>query len=84
MIPFLRKKQESKKDAAFSSREEPALFESKSSKLTTPGVKMLKEVWHIDTEKKKKVMPPPGVPTDIYCIPKQRHMPRRQGGAVVD
>lgn len=83
MIPFLRKKQEAKATPPAPS-EEPVHTESKSSKLTTPGVKMLKEVWHIDTEKKKKVMPPPGVPTDIYCIPKQRHMPRRQGGAVVD
>ena len=83
MIPFLRKKQENKAPPAAPKPEEPRA-ESKESKLTTPGVKMLKEVWHIDTEKKKKVMPPPGVPTDIYCIPKQRHMPRRQGGMVVD
>lgn len=84
MLPFLRKKTNDKDMKAPPAAEDPPPEVSKSSKNTTPGVKMLKEVWHIDTEKKKKAMPPPGVPTDIYCIPKQRHMPRRQGGNVVD
>ena len=61
----------------------PSRLEEKSSaRGTTPGVQMLKEVWHIDTGRKKKEMAPPGISTDIYSVPKQRQMPpRNTGGA---
>ena len=47
---------------------------------TAPGVKMLKDVWRIEDGKKEKEMPPPDVPTDIYCVPKSRPNPRRRRG----
>ena len=47
-----------------------------------PGVQMLKQVWRIDTAKKRKEMPPPGVPTSIYAIPDHHGEvpPRPPGG----
>ena len=85
MLPFIRKKNngtEAEKTPASPApvvRTEPP---PPSSRTTTPGVQMLKEVWHIETGKKKKEMPPPNVPTDIYAVPKQRQVPRRNGGNI--
>lgn len=86
MIPFLRKKSsggpETPDEAEKNESPPPPRPEEKpKGKTTTPGVQMLKEVWHIDTGKRKKEMAPPGVPTDIYCVPKQRQMPPRHGGS---
>lgn len=84
MLSFIRKKNSdepaSEKQPARPAEQKPAAEERpKGGRQVTPGVQMLKEVWHIDTHKKKKEIAPPGIPTDIYCVPKQRQMPPRHG-----
>jgi hypothetical protein len=89
MLPFLRKKNSAPPEHAEPAAKPPSPPPAPSSPYnerpkptrgTTPGVQMLKEVWHIDTVKKKKEMAPPGVSTDIYSVPKQRQMPPRHTG----
>ena len=48
---------------------------------TTPGVRMLKDVWHIDTEKKPREAPPAQVSSDIYHLPPRNgQVPHRHHG----
>lgn len=79
MLPFIRKrKDEPKPEKPARKAPEPAPVEDAEAARTTPGVRMLKEVWHIDSRKKKE-MPPPDVPTDIYRVPRERTMRPRHG-----
>jgi hypothetical protein len=78
MLPFIRKRKSAEADKRPAGRDDPA---EDPPAAVPPGVQLLKEVWHIDTRKKKKEMPPPEVPHDIYCVPSKRHVPRRHGGS---
>lgn len=84
MLPFIRKKNNSDTTEQKKVPEKAAPVERfeqqppvSSRKQDPPGVQMLKQVWHIGPVKKKKEMAPPGVSSDIYCVPKQRQMPPR-------
>ena len=79
MLPFIRKrKQERESEAGKAAPVTPEPAVDDEASRTTPGVRMLKEVWHIDARKKKE-MPPPDVPTDIYRVPRERTMRPRHG-----
>ncbi len=84
MLPFIRRKNNDagggEKPAAKPESQPESFDEKRPVKRDPPGVQMLKEVWKIGATKKKKEMPPPGVSSDIYCVPKQRQMPPRHGG----
>lgn len=52
---------------------------------TSPGVRMLKDVWHIDTSKKPRETPPPQVSSDIYHLPSRNgQIPHRRHGQPVE
>ena len=83
MIPFISKKKSNGAENEKTTPEPiaaPPNSDQATGRGTTPGVQMLKDVWHIGTNKKKKEMPPPGVSSDIYSVPKQRQMPPRNSG----
>jgi hypothetical protein len=55
-----------------------------SSNHTSPGVKMLKQVWNIKTTKPAREKPPADVVTDIYKVPTRKNgFPRRVHGNAV-
>lgn len=52
---------------------------------TAPGVKMLKQIWNIKTNKPQREKPPADVVTDIYRVPSRRNgFPRRIHGNAVE